>query len=208
MSYNTKDYRDLTSLTFLLSRYDGPFHSPALHYKAWPSDSPPYQAPRSDQLLGEWFIVLTSLPYWRDKRNIKVTYSASEPTAADAPTIYDTVTFQTLTSDKLKSVQGVNTSSQLGQLGGWDWRGTGWVKVVSNHWDVLGHNAISPEDGQKIEWFVIHTKKSFFTPAAIHIYSRRKQAPAEGVRESLLDAFTEHQELKCLLGCMFKIQHN
>ena len=176
--------------------------------KLGPSDSPLFQAPSSGDLLGEWFIVLTSLPYWRDKRNIKVTYSASEPTAANPQIIYDTTTFQTLTSDKHKSVQGVNTPSPCGQPGGWDWRGTGWVKVVSNHWDVLGHNAISPEGGQKIEWFVIHTKKSFFTPAANHIYSRRKEAPAEGIRESLLNAFTERQEFKGLLECMFKVQQS
>lgn len=169
-------------------------------------DEPAFQPPSSDQLLGQWFVVHTSLPFWRNKRNIQITYSAPPSPALATDLVIDTVTYQVENSAKLKTVQGTNTPAQSEHHGAWDWRGTGFIKVVSNHWEVLGHGDLGA--GEKECWIVIHTQKSFFTPAAIHVYSRSREPLSEDVLKPLMAALAQHLNLRDLIGNMYQIQHN
>ncbi len=171
------------------------------------SDSSPFQPPSPEQLFGQWFIIHTSLPFWRDKRNIKIAYSALSSPPRPTDPINDTTTYQTLKSEKLKTVQGVNTLAQSEQQGVWDWRGSGWVKVVSNHWEILGHGC-REGGGDAGRWIVIHTQKSFFTPAAVHVYSRSKKALPEETKEMLKAALAQLQELKGLVEDVFQVQQD
>jgi len=169
------------------------------------NDSPVYEPPSSSELLGEWFIVLTSLPYWLNKRNIKITYSEIPSGDTNTKSIQDDVTYQTSTSGKIKAIRGINTPSQSGQPGAWNWRGCGLIKVVSNHWEVLAHEPLQGRD--RAEWIVIHTGKSLFAPAAVHVYSRTQKALAKDVRDDLTKALAEHQDLKETLETMVDVQH-
>lgn len=81
------------------------------------SGSSAFQPPSSEQLLGKWFIVHTSLPFWRDKRNISIIYSALSSPARSTDPVNDIITYQTLNSEKLKTVQGINTVAQSEQQG-------------------------------------------------------------------------------------------
>lgn len=170
------------------------------------SESSAFQSPSPEQLLGQWFIVHTSLPFWRDKRNITIAYSTACSQTASTNIINDTTTYQALGSDKLKTVQGTNTVAQGKRQGAWDWRGSGWVKVVSNHWEILGYG--SGESGHEGWWIVIHTQKSFFTPAAVHVYSRSQKALPEKTRRSLMSALAQRRDLKELVESTFEIQHD
>lgn len=168
------------------------------------SDTSAFRPPSSKQLLGQWFIVQTSLPFWRDKRNIKIAYSASPSSSHIIDQIDDTTIYQTLGSEKLKTVQGVSAQGDSEKAGAWDWRGSGWVKVVRNHWEILGH--ASYEGGDEASWIVVHTQKSFFTPAAIHVYSRKKEALTEATWQTLKATLEERQELKDLVVNVFQVQ--
>lgn len=91
-----------------------------------PNDTPKYEPPSSKELLGEWFIILTSLPYWNDKRNIKITYSGLSKVDTDIDTLQDDVTYTITASNKTKSIRGVNTvpkasSQELGTGEGVGW---------------------------------------------------------------------------------------
>ena len=168
------------------------------------SDAPDFQPPSLKGLLGDWFIVLTSLPYWQGKRNIKATYSVLSETDIDIQSAQDDVTYQTLTSDKIKTVRGVTTPSQTGPAGTFDWRGSGLVKVVSNRWEVLAHGSF--ESCDRVEWILIHTGKSLFAPAAVHVYSRAKHMLAKDTRRELENTLGGRQDLKGLLEAMFEVQ--
>ena len=169
------------------------------------SDSSIFQPPSPEQILGKWFIVHTSLPFWHDKRNIVITYSAPSLATPPIKLVNDTVTYQTLKSDKPKTVQGVNALAQGPLQDAWDWRGSGWVKVVSNHWEILGHACA--EDGVDVaRWIVIHTQKSFFTPAAVHVYSRDKEALPEETRKMLVACLARWKDLKDLVENMFAVE--
>ena len=184
-----------------------PFVLRALEASISPSsESAAFQPPSPEHLLGQWFIIHTSLPFWRDKRNITIVYSAAYPQPTPTNIINDTVTYQNLSSDKVKTVQGTNTAAQGERQGAWDWRGSGWVKVVSNHWEILGYG--SGESGDEGRWMVIHTRKSFFTPAAIHVYSKSQKALTEETRRSLMSTLAKHQGLKELVESTFEVQHD
>ncbi|KAL8918022.1 MAG: hypothetical protein Q9208_007620 [Pyrenodesmia sp. 3 TL-2023] len=169
-----------------------------------PSPEPSsFQPPSAEELLGEWFIVQTSLPYFRDKRNVKITYTPSASGNTSTQRVHDELTYQTLSSDQKKTIRGVNNVSPRGQPGAWDWRGSGWVKVVSNHLEIIGHGL---GDRSGMEWIMIHTERSFFAPAAIHVYSRVKAALPESVKARFMDTLVESPHIKALLGDMYEVQ--
>ena len=170
------------------------------------ADGPLFQPPTAKEVLGEWFIVLSSLPYWQDKRNVKITYSVLAENDTGIQSVQDDVRFQTLTSNKSKNVRGVNTPSQSGRQGVWDWRGSGLVRVVSNHWEVLAHGSFEGRDG--IDWILIYSGKTFFAPAAVHVYSRAKRALATDVRRRLEDALVGRQDMRGLVETMFEAEQN
>ena len=169
------------------------------------SDPSTFQPPSPEQLLGQWFIVHTSLPFWRDKRNIAIAYSAPSTSSPPTNVVNDTVTYQALKSDKLKTVQGVNTLALGAWQGAWDWRGSGWVKVVSNHWEILAHGSgVGGDEGGR--WIVIHTQKSFFAPAAVHVYSRDKEVLPEETLKMLVAALAQWNDLNELVENMFQVE--
>ena len=168
-------------------------------------DNPVFQPPSSNEILGDWFIVQTSLPYWRDKRNVKITYSNISPSNSTIQSVQDEVSYRTLTSETIKTLRGINTPSPRGQPGAWDWRGSGWVKVVSNHWEILSYG--NDQDGG-VEWMVIYTEKSFFTPAAVHVYSRKQSKLPEAARDGLVNVLVERQHLKALVEGMYEVQQS
>ncbi|KAL9009987.1 MAG: hypothetical protein Q9173_005037 [Seirophora scorigena] len=167
------------------------------------SDASTFQPPSTNDLLGDWWIVQTSLPYWRDKRNVKITYTQLANDNTATLSVQDDASYQLLDSDKTKMIRGINTLSQRDQPGAWDWRGTGWVKIVSNHWKIL---AYGPGGGEEMEWLLIHTEKSFFTPAAVHVYSRVKTALPRFVKDALVDALVDSRDLRILLEGVYEPQ--
>lgn len=79
-------------------------------------------------------------------------------------------------------------SPSAGKLGEWTWRGNGWLKFVTSHWQILGFGELA-ECGQ---WAVVFAQKSLFTPAVINVYTRKK----EGLEDEKLKELK--RELKCL----------
>lgn len=80
----------------------------------------------------------------------------------------------------MKTVEGIDTPSAGAKGGEWDWRGKGWLKIASSHWEVLGWGDLHPntrqgEGEQGNQWVVTYFAKTLFTPAGIDIYSRRKE---------------------------------
>lgn len=107
-------------------------------------------------------------------KNVVITYTLldSPPGAID-----DLVEYSPINSDKKKSVKGVDKPDSKVEAA-YNWRGNGWLKIASSHWEVLGHGL--EEEG----WVVTFFEKTLFTPAGIDIYSRRKG----GLSESLINS--------------------
>lgn len=114
--------------------------------------------------MGSWHVTHSTLPMWKKNRNVVITY---KPLDSPPGAIDDLVEYQPLSSDKKKSVEGVDKPDPSVHAA-YDWRGKGWLKVASSHWEVLGHGE---EDGG---WVVTYFAKTLFTPAGIDIYAKRR----------------------------------
>lgn len=143
---------------------------------------------------------------WKSSRNVCITYTPlptpTAPSSPDAlPKLNDTVTYQSLKSDKLKTVEGVDTPAANGA---WDWRGKGWLMIASSHWEVLGYGGA--EEGG--EWVVTYFAKTLFTPAGVDFYSRAKEGLSaktlEGVKRAL--AAVEDAGIRELAGKLFDVK--
>lgn len=78
-----------------------------------------------------------------------------------------------------KSIHGIDTPD--GEAA-WKWRGTGWLRVASSRWEVLGWGE-DEEDGNKERecWVVTWFAASMFTPMGLDVYSSRKGGISAGL---------------------------
>ncbi|KAF2803259.1 uncharacterized protein BDZ99DRAFT_351139, partial [Mytilinidion resinicola] len=125
-------------------------------------------------LTGTWHVTHSTLPMWRNARNVKITYKPLSPTTAtDFPPLDDLVTYNPLKGEKEKAVRGVDKIDA--SSGGWayNWRGRGWLVIAGSRW----------------EWVVTFFAKTLFTPAGLDLYSRGGkglgEATVEGIKKSL-----------------------
>lgn len=142
-----------------------------------------FQLPSIPWLTETWSVTHSTLPLWNDKRNVRIQYTPLEPSSPSIPTdqtdrIDDLVSYQTFDSEKVSTVKGVDKAAGNSR-GEWDWRGKGWLKIASSHWEVLGWGE-EEETGNK--WVVTMFAKTLFTPAGIDIYSK----DAAGVKDDTL----------------------
>jgi hypothetical protein len=153
-------------------------------------------------LLGTWHVTHSTLPIWKKARNVSITYT---PLASSPEKLDDLVTYQSLTGDKLKTVSG--TDAPAGS-GAWNWRGNGWLMIVSSHWEVLGWGEEEESDGEGCKWVVTYFAKTLFTPAGIDIYSRRKEGLKEGTLQAVKQALgkVDAEVVKGLVGSIFEVK--
>jgi hypothetical protein len=162
-----------------------------------------FVSPDATWLYGTWHVTHSTLPIWRTKRSVQITYT---PLPSNDGKIDDVVTYQEQTgSDTVKRVRGVDTPS-AGVDGAWDWRGRGWLMIASSHWEVLGYGTESDEGGQ---WAVTYFAKTLFTPSGIDIYSRSSSGLRDTTIEGIKDALRNlgDSSIEKLVGEMFTIAH-
>ncbi|KAI9780789.1 MAG: hypothetical protein M1816_002661 [Peltula sp. TS41687] len=143
--------------------------------------------PTPDWLQGTWHVTHSTLPIWRTKRNVRITYTMLTPSTTTnnnkrrrgnnnnttTPQLLDVVTFQTPHSEKVGTLRGIDTSDSTTQ-GRWNWRGKGWLRVASSRWEVLGHGEyLDVVDGEERvnRWVVTYFGPSLFSPAGMDLYS-------------------------------------
>ncbi|KAL4803717.1 hypothetical protein BDV18DRAFT_144278 [Aspergillus unguis] len=161
--------------------------------------------PTDDFIIGTWHVTHSSLPLWKDKRNVNITYERLPSDSSGIIKLDDLVRYQALGSENIKSVHGVDTPSP-GNQGAWDWRGRGWLMIASSHWECLGFG--NTEDDN--QWIVTYFAKTLFTPAGVDIYSRHKEGLPQNLVEDILKALKESgvAEMATLVNSVFEIPQN
>ena len=169
-----------------------------------------FSPPRPAWLAGTWHVTHSTLPMWKSKRNVTITYEKlppSLPSIAQDETdrLESTVAYQTLSSEKAKTVKGIETSSGK-DSGAYDWRGKGWLMIASSHWEVLGYGDL---EGDK-QWAVTYFAKTLFTPAGIDIYSRTKEGLPDVVIDGIKTALAaiDHEGMKILAKDLFVVRRD
>lgn len=169
------------------------------------ASNPAGDAPSLDWMVGTWHVTHATLPMWKSKCNVRITYTALSPTGAAAhPRVDDLVEYQVPGNPKVKSVHGTSTSDpkeNLGECWAWQWRGHGWLMIASSNWEILGYGE---DDGNA--WVVTYFSKTLFTPAGIDVYSRSSSLPEPTLQKikRALDGF-EDPALKKLAGEIFEV---
>jgi len=172
-----------------------------------------YQTPSLTFLQGKWHVTHSTLPMWKSKRNVSITYTplpASDPSiSADQGTdrLDDLVSYQSLDSDKVQTVRGVDKASG-GSRDAWDWRGKGWLMIASSHWEILGwgEEVIAAEGDARNAWVVTYFAKTLFTPAGIDLYSRSQRGLQPDTVEKIKDALAEIEGLSSLASEVFAVK--
>ena len=110
---------------------------------------------RDVTVSGTWYVVRTTLPFWRTRQNPSVTY-APLPDGRVA----DTVRY-TRRGGGVRLVHGVDEPCGDGD---WRWRGvTPLTRLTSSRWRVLDATD---------EWAVTHFDRTLFTPEGWDVYAR------------------------------------
>jgi hypothetical protein len=160
-----------------------------------------FKAPTFDWMEGQWWVTHTSLPLWKDKKNVTITYKTLPAGKDGVVRIEDTSGYQAHNSEKVKTIVGADTPV-ADDPGAFDWRGYGWLKIASSHWEILGWGDI--EGGG--QWVATYFQKTMFTPAGVDFYSRDKlglPAPAvEEIKKSL--AGLDNPDLNKLLEELYE----
>lgn len=181
--------------------------TPAIYHSSSSASTPPFDPPPVEWLTGRWHVTHSSLPLWKDKRNVTLDYAALPSNDnASAVRIDDTTSYKKLGSEKVKTAHGIDTPS-AGKPGAYDWRGTGWLRIASSHWEILGYGEVAGERAHR--WIVTYFAKTLFTPAGIDIYSRQADGLPEGVVAEIKDALgaLEARELRKLVADLFEVKH-
>jgi hypothetical protein len=162
--------------------------------------NPDFKTPSVDFLNGTWHVVQSTLPMWKSNRNVRITYT---PVPDDPKRLDDLVEYQSLTGEKLKSIHGIDTPNETFPAS-YDWRGKGWLKIASSHWEVLGYGA---EEGG---WAVTYFAKTLFTPAGIDVYSREKAGLSPGLLHRIQDDMkkVEDDNFGKMLQGVFAVKHD
>ncbi|KAJ8695575.1 hypothetical protein PTI98_008165 [Pleurotus ostreatus] len=160
-------------------------------------------------LEGTWNVVHSTLPMWRSKRNVRITYTPlSGPSSDGGPQrIDDLVTYQSIGSDKVQSVRGIDTAVIGGGADGWawHWRGKGWLMIASSRWEVLGYGTVT--EGEEEQWAVTYFAKTLPTPAGLDIYSRSQQGLSDGLLGQIKEALKgiEDEGFQKLVDGLFEV---
>jgi hypothetical protein len=149
---------------------------PSLNFRPPTTSSAPsdnFVPPTLSFLQGKWHVTHSTLPMWKKNQNVTITYTSLPH---NEEVLDDLVEYQPLNSDKQKKVEGIDTPDATTKAA-YDWRGKGWLKIASSHWQVLGHG---DENGG---WAVTYFQKTLFTPAGVDVYARQRG----GLSESLIE---------------------
>lgn len=151
-------------------------------------------------LQGRWHVTHSTLPMWKTNRNVTITYKSLEN---NAEVLDDLVEYQPLNSSKRKRVEGVDTPD-ASTVAAYSWRGRGFLKIASSHWQVLGYG--DDEGG----WAVTYFAKTLFTPAGVDVYARRKGGLSDELLARITDEMkaVDHKDVKRLAGLVFPIRHD
>lgn len=172
--------------------------------KSQPSttDGGVFVSPPLEWLYRTWSVTHSTLPMWRSARNVRITYKPLPAAAASEVHIDDLVEYEKANkSGAYKTVNGVDKPDPTVPAS-WNWRGKGWLKIASSHWEVLGwgEKPLSPSaaaaaasDAQQQQpaatverWVVTWFAATLFTPEGIDIYSDRP----EGISAETLTGIT------------------
>ncbi|KAF3481671.1 uncharacterized protein GIQ15_04430 [Arthroderma uncinatum] len=149
-------------------------------------------------LLGTWYVLSSSVDYWRDKRNVSISYAlASDPAqskeinSANVDFTKDfalksVASYQSISGEdceKVDTIDGTDRPIPNSPPGTITWRGTGFIKFLSNRWEILGYGNVPGESGElkregddQAMWMLIFADKSMLAASSLNLQTKGTKA--------------------------------
>ncbi|GAA99663.1 uncharacterized protein L969DRAFT_47938 [Mixia osmundae IAM 14324] len=178
-----------------------------------------------DALLGSWDIVYSTLPLWRNKKNVCITY-ALVPGFPASDRLDDLVEYHAsvyVDSRKTprRAIRGIDRRElpsgikDLSTVNGvhWRWRGKGFLMPITSDWQILGLHLAKehPLPPDRDEWIVSYFQATLFSPAGLDIYARTGSPPVDSERmDKIIKALqsVEDTTVAKLAKDIFPISHD
>ncbi|RYP91180.1 hypothetical protein DL770_002657 [Monosporascus sp. CRB-9-2] len=167
-------------------------------YVARPADAHTFVPPPLEWLYRTWSVTHSTLSMWRSAKNVRITYKPYEADKSSSLAIDDLVEYEKKGSQSgVKTVEGIDRPDP-GSPGAWDWRGKGWLRIASSHWEVLGYGErplAAAEGGAGVErWVVTWFAPTLFTQEGLDIYSDRREGLSGETLEAIMEALKKLDE--------------
>ncbi|KIO28164.1 hypothetical protein M407DRAFT_22644 [Tulasnella calospora MUT 4182] len=169
----------------------------------------PFQAQNIpyDRLMESWAVVASTLPLWKNRKNVTITYQPTEG-GSSASGFLDIVEFNNLKSDPEKppsKVVGVdknecpaafeNSDSRSEENAAkFKWRGKGPLAISSSKWQILGYFLAEDPARKDEDWVVTYFGKTLFTPAGLDIYVRNPKVFSREKVQRLIKACQQNED--------------
>ncbi|KZS98418.1 hypothetical protein SISNIDRAFT_481162 [Sistotremastrum niveocremeum HHB9708] len=136
-----------------------------------------------DKFMRKWHVIQSTLPMWKNKQDVTITYSPIEQSAGPRRflDIINYTSAKTGHSSEIKGVDTLNLDSKVDDpdspsciAARYKWRGSGLLFIASSKWQILGYGE---------DWAVTYFEKTLFTPAGLDIYA----SSPNGLSETLLN---------------------
>ncbi|KAL1411531.1 hypothetical protein Q8F55_002492 [Vanrija albida] len=139
--------------------------------------------------MGTWSVVWSTLPMWK----VDVTIKYTPLSEGDYNKFESDVSYSPRKGGSVSRVVGVERLSPGTNGATFDWRGNGWLVLITSHWEVLGYG-VETVDGAEVEWAVTSFSKTLFTPAGLDLYLRAKtDTPVSAeVRKAVIERVVPH----------------
>ncbi|RYP21545.1 hypothetical protein DL765_002181 [Monosporascus sp. GIB2] len=167
-------------------------------YVGQPPDAHAFVPPPPEWLYRTWSVTHSTLSMWRSAKNVRITYKPYEADKSSSLAIDDLVEYEKKGSRSgVKTVEGIDRPDPRSP-GAWNWRGKGWLRIASSHWEILGYGErplAAAEDGARVErWVVTWFAPTLFTQEGLDIYSDRREGLSRETIEAIMDALKKLDE--------------
>jgi hypothetical protein len=168
-------------------------------------------APTYDWLAGTWHVSYSSLPLWKGKQNVRITYKLLPGYIASVPDrmphLDDHVEYQKAGSSKTNNVRGVSRPVDVTGLGhglAYAWRGKGLLAIASSSWEILAYGT-DTHAAEANDYAVTYFGKTLFTPAGIDIYTRTTASLSEETLSAVKAALEKQSGCAKLAKSLFEV---
>lgn len=226
--FHVSSNNDSTSLETLHSTIS--LHSPsALAARQSAPETAARTAPSTSWLAGTWYVTHSTLPMWKSKRDVRITYTPLPPSPSYQPLtadengnmdrLDDVVSYRSVNSPPPSSPSTVHGVDEATGEGAWEWHGSGWLALFGplarSRWEILGWGSVPAAASSDVAmppaaedvWVVTYFAKTLFTPAGIDIYSRSSEGLSDSTLGNIKGALTQidSAEFRALAAKMFQI---
>lgn len=185
-----------------------------LPFTSYPDTHPLHFSSRpSDAIDGFWYIIGSSLPLWKPKKNVVIRYIPNTSAGPQEVKFNDEIRSDSRSKsappqptsaselgskwkagesffNRVAGIKGTNVLQKDAKNGAsFQWTGNGLLKFFHSKWQVIGFGPYDLTDTSrtKFDWVVTYFEKTPATPAGIDVYVRDPREMPDATYQAILE---------------------